>query len=278
MISATLGGVPPFPPVASRLMRLMGDDLGAISYAAVADLIRTDAAFSAEVLRLANSSVFGPRYQVRDIPHALAVLGMNRLRAVITTLAMREFVLSGRQHRALGHAWRHSFATALACEQLAGAMWLDSGLAYTAGLLHDVGIIAMVVAKGGAYAELVANAPPHEEDFLARESELLGFDHCEAGQWLLGLWGLPPEFAQATARHHEKPGADAFDLPALTHLGCHTANMAGFSISSPPPPWRPEEIISQLPSKVQGRYRSKIEDLPLSIATRINSFDCEFMA
>ncbi len=269
-----LQNVPPFPPVAARLMRLVSDD--DFSYKDVADLIRADAAFSVEVLRLANSSVFGFRYEIKDIPHAIAVLGLNRLRAIVMTLAMKDFLVNARQHEALQRTWRHNLACALSCELLSKAFWVDSGLAYTAGLLHDVGMLAMVTTHIEEYSELVQLRTLDPASFLQRERELLGIDHCEAGRWLLMDWGLPPEFTEAAARHHDAQQPADAEITSVVQLGCATATLAGFSVCDTLQEWDQELVLSQLPENSREKFRAELEDFPLTIATKINSFDCDF--
>lgn len=271
-----LQGVPPFPAVASRLMRLVANEDGDFSYKDVADLVRTDASFSVEVLRLANSPVFGFRYEIKDIPHAIAVLGLNRLRAIVTTLAMREFLQSGKQHEAARHSWRHNLATALSCEVLARAYWVDGGLGYTAGLLHDVGLLAMTIMHLDGYTKLLNCAVREPIEFIERERAMLGIDHCEAGEWLLTDWELPTEFRDAAAHHHNESDAETSEITRLVQLGCQTATMAGFPVCNYTSAWEPEQIIARLPERVRERYQSKLEDLPMTIATKINSFDCDF--
>lgn len=270
-----LRDVPPFPPVAARLMRLVAEEQ--FSYKKVADLIRSDAAFSVEVLRLANSAVFGFRKEIRDILHALAVLGLDRLRGIVVTLAMRDILFSQRQHEALRVCWRHNLACALSAETLASAFWIEAGYAYTAGLLHSVGMLAMVGSHEQEYAELINGHCHNPEDFLLRERELMGIDHCEAGRILLEDWNLPSEFAAIASRHHQPPAAGAQDIHAAVYLACQCANMAGFAICASPSDWDATAIIDMLPEKTRSRFRVKLDDFPITLATRINSFDCDFL-
>jgi len=258
-------------------MRLVADEDDDFSYKDVADLVRTDAAFSVEVLRLANSPVFGFRYEIKDIPHAIAVLGLNRLRAIVTTLAMREFLNSNRRNEAVQQSWRHNLATALSCEVLAGAFWVDGGLGYTAGLLHDIGLLAMIVVHLESYSKLLNTAIREPLEFLKRERAMLGINHCEAGDWLLTDWELPGEFRDAAANHHQPSGDTTSEVTRLVHLGCQTATMAGFPVCSCAVAWEPDRIITELPERVRDRYEAKLEDLPMTIATKINSFDCDFL-
>ena len=102
-----LRDLPPFPPVAVRLMRLVSEDEPC--YKEIADLIRAAAAFSAEILRLANSPVCALRYEVFDVPHAIAVLGLNRLSGLVMTVAMKDLLLLAGHHAQLSE-WRRRAA------------------------------------------------------------------------------------------------------------------------------------------------------------------------
>ena len=191
---------------------------------------------------------------------------------------MRDFVLNTQQQEGSQRCWRHNLACALSSELLAQVLWTDSGLAYTAGLLHDVGMLAMVATHTEQYAEIMHSGCSEPAVFLARERELLGIDHCEAGRWLLSDWGLPPEFTAVTAHHHDSLPREAPELTVLVQLGCEMAGMAGFSTCESGPAWDPDRIAERLPGKSGDRLHTKIEDFPMTIATKINSFDCDFLA
>ena len=268
-----LRDLPPFPPVAARLMRLVSEDEPC--YKEIADLIRADAAFSTEILRLANSPVCALRYEIFDVPHAIAVLGLNRLSGLVMTVAMKDLLLLAGHHEALKKCWRHNLACALSTELLAEACWVDKGLGYTAGLLHDIGMLALVACNADDYAELLGS----NDDVAAlreREQGLLGLDHCEAGRWLLEDWELPLEFRQVAARHHDPAGEDDLEITDLVRKGCQMAGMAGFTVCGEAPPWEVEVPLEWLREEARDRFREAFEALPLAIADKINSFDCDF--
>lgn len=272
------GGIrqlPPFPGVAARLMRLVADVDA--PFREVTRLLQMDAALAAEVLRLANSPVFGFRYQIRDVPHAAAVLGLDRIRGLVMTLVFRDFLAGHRSNEALRRCWHHNFACALTCETFAPAFWIEKGLAYTAGLLHDVGLLALVASHPQQYEQLLSEPVSSMREFCEKERALFGADHCQAGEWILAKWDLPPEFREVAARHHEALGEDS-DLCSLVQLGCELARAIGFPAAGDPPPWNPEQFLSQLSDGMLRRLRERIEDLPITIATRINAFDCDFLA
>ena len=269
-----LRDLPPFPGIAARLLRLVAQEN--FSYREVADLVRSDVAFSAEVLRLANSSLLSLRYEIKNIPHAVAVLGLHRLRGIVMTLAMKNSLLRSRQQEALTRSWRHSLACALTTELLADAAWLDKGLGYTAGLLHDIGVLAFLRLDTGAYASLLASESDAVE-LLRREVESFGIDHCEAGKWLLEDWGLPRDFREVAAHHHEVPERGRLDITTLVYIGSITADLAGFPAYGEVLLWDSLWTLAWFDGAVRERVRDRIADLPLTIATKINSFDCDFL-
>ena len=286
MLNATIGedvavrppalrDLPPFPPVAARLMRLISQEEP--SFKELADLIRADAAFSAQILRLANSPVFAFRHEILDIPHAIAVLGLNRLTALVMTIAMKEFIFAAKHNDAIRKCWRHNLACALSSELLAAAFWVDKGLGYTAGLLHDVGMLALAASNPETYATLVNCDGYDIAAFRERERELLGLDHCEAGRWLLEEWDLPKEFRQVAARHHDLPREDDLEITGLVRKGCQLADMTGFAICGEGPSWDPDVPLSWLHEPARLKFSEQLEDLPMTIATKINSFDCDFL-
>ena len=270
-----LRNMPPFPPVAARLIRLISQDEPC--FKEIADLIRVDVAFSTEILRLANSPVFAFRHEIVDIPHAVAVLGLNRLSGLIMIVSMKDLILGARHHDSLKQSWRHNLACALAAELLAEASWIDKGLGYTAGLLHDVGMLAMACSNIDIYTRLMGTDEHDMANFRECERELLGIDHCEAGRWLLEDLELPVVFQQAAARHHDPPSDDEFESTDLVRKACQVADMTGFAICGEPPPWDPQVPLSWLNESAQERFKDEFKDLPDNIAMKINSFECDFL-
>ena len=270
-----LRDMPSFPPIAARLFRLISQDEPC--FKEIADLIRVDVAFSTEILRLANSPVFAFRHEILDIPHAVAVLGLNRLSGLIMTVTMKDLLLNAKHHESLKRCWRHNLACALAGELLAEASWIDKGLGYTAGLLHDVGMLAMACSNIDIYNRLMGIDNHNMDNFRESERKLLGIDHCEAGRWLLEDLELPVVFQQAASRHHDPPSDDEFESTDLVRKACQVADMTGFAVCGEPPPWDPRVPLSWLNEPAQERFKDKFEGLPENIAMKINSFDCDFL-
>src|SRR6266850_8475445 len=148
-----LQDLPPYRPVARRLMMLTARD--DVPLPLVREVLCTDAAFAAEVLRLANSPLIGMRGEITSILQAVAMLGFERIKSLATTLALRAFLTNGTPSDALRGCWRHNLAAAILCERLARFVQMDRDLCYTAGLLHDIGRLALLRARSDEYERIL---------------------------------------------------------------------------------------------------------------------------
>lgn len=267
----------PLPVIAVRLMRLVSTD--EVVFRRAADLIRCDVAFSAEVLRVANSPLLGCRQEIRSILHAMAILGLDRIKGLVMTVALRNFLTNALTNPVLVRCWRHSLATALICEELAVASWLDRDKYYTAGLLHDLGRLALLATYPDDYARLLEDADAAESgdiDIIESERERFDADHGEVGAWLAEDWGFPAEYAQIAAHHHDTPALGRFDVVAGVHLGCVLADMLGFQVAGPVPLLSLEELKPQFPGCCWDRVKPEHE-LLLTIAGKINALECSLL-
>ncbi len=249
----------PLPPVAAQLMRMVSGEQ--TSFQRMSALVRTDSAFSAEVLRVANSPLLGCRRRIDSVRHALTMLGLEKLKSLVMAVALRDFLSSALQVPALRRCWRHSLACGCICEELAGAARLNRDSAYTAGLLHDVGRLALLASYPAEYARMLDVSDEYAYDVLSCEEDLFDIDHCRAGEWLVRDWQLPDEFAEVAGAHHRAPASGRIDLAALVHFSCGLADACGFPV---------------LTSAVEALH-TVLETLPGELAKKIGDAD-EFTA
>src|SRR5262245_1761983 len=85
-----LASVPAFPPVALRLLDLLGHDDTEVKD--LVDLVSSDAAMAAQVLRMANSALFGCAAQVDSLQGAVVLLGLERLQGLAVTIATSNYL------------------------------------------------------------------------------------------------------------------------------------------------------------------------------------------
>lgn len=270
-----VASLPAFPAVARKLMLLVSQEN--TNMQEVSKLIKSDAVFSAEVLRLANSAVFGLRYEVISILHALSVLGMDRLQALVLTVAMRDFFSTVRDEPLLRRCWRHNLSCALVAEWAAEFCWLDKSVSYTGGLLHSLGHLGMSALYPEEYQEAAYESRVCDERFLELQREMTGTDHIAMGCWLVNEWGLPKLFSDLSLCHHAASHLDTSTLPGLMGLACEVSDQFGFSIVDRFEEWQPESFLDRLPEPRRWSVSARLTELPDLIPFRVNVFEQEFL-
>jgi HD-like signal output (HDOD) protein len=263
--------LPPLPAIAMRILQLLSRP--DVSMRELSDCMRGDPAFASELLIVANSALFGFRTEVKSILQATALLGLERVKALALTVGFKVYLTDFMRIPVLLTCWRHSLACALVCEELAVAALIEKEFAYIAGLLHDIGRLALGMIKPVEYANLLSS--PHESPsiMMERERDLFGVDHCEAGRWLVESWKMPPEFAEFTASHHYSATGNKLNIMGVVRASCPLADALGFEAvrSLNPPSF--EEIVNNLPEWERRRFATDQKTLADKIATRINSLD-----
>ena len=252
-----LSRIPAFPPVVLRALDLLGNDRTPI-----ADLVReitSDATLSAQVLRLANSALFGFAVEIDTVQHAVVALGLYRVQSLIMAVATSNYMRAALRTEALTKCWRHSLAAAFIAQEIGRAAGLPPDRAYTVGLLHDIGRLGLLVAYPKAYDEILQEADRDSVSLLDLEQRRFGLDHCEAGRLLTEEWRLPQEFWIATGRHHDPPQGGPLDMLRVVHLSCQLADTLGYSAVRPLNPMAFETFQEMLPPSVRERVPESAE-------------------
>ena len=266
--------MPQFSAVAVHLLKLVAQD--GIRFRALADTLRADAPLTAATLRIANSALFGPRLPVTGVLHAIAMLGVDRVRSLVTTAAVKGFTGAGRGTPAVVRSWRHSLACALICEEIAGKTNMERDSAYTAGILHDIGRLAMLRAWLPRYAALLDSATQDPGALLDLEFREFGICHTRAGSMLIGEWKLPDVFAKIAKHHHDPQVPDQTDVAALAAFACSLANSVGFGVT--PPPAAGTAVSECLRHSVFTEILAGTSgDLGMRLAERVNELECCLM-
>jgi HD-like signal output (HDOD) protein len=266
-----LSKIPPFPPIAARLMVLLSDD--AVLISEVADLIGSDPTFSARLLQCVNSVEFGLGSPVTDLTHALSLLGLDRTREATVSLAASAYASGALRTDELRRCWEHSVATAIVADQIARAGGAFIGQAYTAGIVHDIGRLGLLVAFPRDYQRIIRDAADRCLDLLDFEREQFGVHHTEAGQLLAERWSLPEEFLVVTGRHHDPCEGEELDLLRIVHVACRMADALGYDLTRPLIPLYTDAILAELPERVRVRFRMSPEELQALIALRIRAYE-----
>jgi putative nucleotidyltransferase with HDIG domain len=266
-----LAKLPPFGPVAVSLMRLFDRD--DVEMHDIVRLVSSDAALTSQLLALANSPLFGVQTSIRDLQHAITVLGTDRTKALATTLAMRTFLSGAPKTPVLRRIWRHELATAVIAEVLAPSYGLSKDLAHVAGIVHDVGRMALLAAYPEQYAVLAIRTHENTGSILVAERQQFGLDHCQAGTLLSESWHFPKELLQVIAQHLEAPAGQ--DLVSLVQTSCRLAADTGF-----PAVARQDHhtgvndtIEAHIPPAIRGQVVKSLTHIDQQILDRVESLD-----
>jgi putative nucleotidyltransferase with HDIG domain len=181
---ASANRLPPQPFTAAAILN---SALGAgLSDTTLLKLVELDPAFSVGVLRRANAAYFGSKRALASVRYAAVLIGTANVQAAAVNacsgMAFGEAPVAGPEH-----FWRHSVTTAVAAGNLARRRGVAHDVAYTAGLLHDVG--SAVVHRVG----------------LEPAGPMPGVDPVHLSADLLSGWGLPAESVRAIRLHASEP-------------------------------------------------------------------------
>ncbi|HUB80265.1 MAG TPA: HDOD domain-containing protein [Bryobacteraceae bacterium] len=221
-----LNRLPAFNQTAVRLLARPFSDEDSIVY--IESSFRSDPGLASQLLVAANSAAMGLRARVATLRHALAVLGINRIRALVVTVAtssyMRQFPAE-----AVRPIWAHGIATAVIAEQLAGYSDRLSGAAlYTAGLTHDLGRLGLLAAERQRYGAFLEDEYENREQSDSVEWERFGVLHTVAGGLITQLWGFPENLCGHAENHHGESGFDT-EEDRIVHTACLLADAMGYA-------------------------------------------------
>ncbi|KUG04683.1 hd domain protein [hydrocarbon metagenome] len=212
--------LPSLPQVVLEVMRLTRDPN--TSARELNDVICQDQAITANMLRLANSAYYGFPRLIGTVGEAVVLLGFQTVRSIILTAAMGDTLSKEVKAYSLekGELWKHSIGVATAGRMIAkrtGYKYQD--LAYTAGLLHDVGKIVLADYLEKYCSEVMEKVNSDEVSFADAEFEILGIDHAQTGGEVAKKWNFPAEIVEAINFHHT-PDLAVQDpkLTAITHV------------------------------------------------------------
>jgi putative nucleotidyltransferase with HDIG domain len=264
--------LPPFPQVALRVLQLVSNEN--VQLHQLSDLVSSDPAFASEVLTIANSILYAPRYPSSSIQQAVAILGANTLQGLCIAVGVRAYLGKSMSHPSTRGLWRHNLACAIIAERLASMGFVGKGVAYTAGILHDIGRTALAVIQPQEYATLLGTHRGSANSILESERKLFGWDHCETGKQLIADWKLPLDFEAIVAEHHYARRMDgAWGLAELIKVSCQMADAAGFpafpGCAAAPYPF----LLDELPARERRLFHADIETLVSEVASGIHAIE-----
>lgn len=216
-VAGSLGQLPALRPIVVKLLESF--DNARIDTNVLVNEIAQDQALSTRILRLANSSFYGLPSRVEALRDAVIMLGFRTVRAVAVAVSLTECFSGHQVHRFDTQGfWRHCAAVGMAARELARLTHRPEDVAFTAGVVHDIGLLALIWLYPDRMTQAMELCREQGIPIAVGEKQVLGVDHSEAGAALAKRWGLPQQLTDAI-KHHENPDdARADSLADLIHV------------------------------------------------------------
>ena len=261
--------LPPFPHAVSRFVALLSrDEVGAGQLVGV---VRMDPALGAAILRLVNSAAYGSGVRIDSLTEAILRVGTERLKGLAYTFGVGAYLKGAKKQQAHSLCCQHSIACAFLAQELAAAFGSNRDRAYTAGLLHDVGRLALLAGYPKQYSALVTTSIEDSLALIEAERAMFDIDHCEVGGYLASDWGFSDELRDAIVRHHAVPPPDDGGLAALVNLACRLTDALGFRVATPEVAWNLDELREALPEILKQSWQPDLADLAEETARKVEA-------
>lgn len=209
----------PSPPRIAMQILELGRDPN-VDFATLSRLLMNDPALASRILRASNSALYSQRRRSDNLRQAMVVIGLNATLTLALSFSLTEALGSGRQtHRGIQMVWRRALIAASTSRLLGehlGIQELEE--LFLAGMLQDIGILALDAAMPEIYRPLIDQAESHDS-LLREEREALGTDHGENGTWLMQHWGLQERLALIASAVHD-PEAATVPADARLFVSC----------------------------------------------------------
>lgn len=211
--------LPTIPAVLVPLLRYMNNRGDAIDMHQIVKLISQDESLAARCVQMANSPLFACSHQVESIQTAVIALGLERIQEIAVSCSLLKLLPSLQLEVSPAVFWQHSLGCAMVARELAVRFGFpDPAKAYTAGLLHDIGIVALLWVSPNDFRRAFHAARSEHQPLYEAEAKILGLTHCECGGTLARSWNLPMELCEVISCHH-RPQEAHFN-PSLTSIVC----------------------------------------------------------
>lgn len=189
----------PMPANAMQAFQLASDPKAAIN-----DFVRiigTDEALSARILRVANSVYFSRGAPATDIQTAVANIGIEELRCILSAALIRNLLKGQDTFRE--QLWSNAIATAVFAKGLARfCPNITASEAFLSGLMHDLGKLIMTKETASLYQKVNLKVSTGEFSFIEAEEIVYELNHVEVGKWAADSWNFPALITQAIVEHH----------------------------------------------------------------------------
>lgn len=224
-----LAAVKQLPPLSAAVAEVLASfERQNIDVDQIANKISLDQGMTTRVLRVANSSFYGFSSKVGTMHDAVVLLGFHNVRSLIVAAGLiKQFSSADDAQFDRSAFWQHNIGVGVCARVLANALGKNGELAFTAGLLHDLGRLAMVVSCPEQFGAVAQRCHNESIPMLEVERAVLGVDHARIGFEITQRWHFPLAI-QLAIRDHHQPEIDSGFLADIVHVAdvlCHALDI-----------------------------------------------------
>ena len=192
---------PIIPAVASKIMAIAEENID-ISFKKLEAIVSVDPMLTAKILKIANSALYARQNEIVNLQMAIGLLGFKTIKSLVVLITASRFSRELKNRTVLNSFWRHSLATAFIAKQILirNKDRKDEESVFIAGLLHDIGQVALFQRYPDKYHDLLTNEQG-VSSVEKVEQPLFGTNHRELGGYILRKWNFPEMYVAAAEEH-----------------------------------------------------------------------------
>ena len=225
-----LDDIPSLPSIVGKVLQIINHPNA--SAADISDYIEKDVGLASKVLKMANSAYYGIPQTISSVRSAIVILGFNTVKSLVLSSSVSN-IFNNIETDAINpqNVWKHSVEVSMLSRLFAKESFnvdTDPDIAFSSGLLHDVGLLAIGQCAPKDLEKLVAELPNYSS-LIEAEEKVLGVNHLYLGDFLLEKWGLPEALRKPILYHYTPDEAEEFSMQARV---IHVANFASCKLGS----------------------------------------------
>jgi len=215
-IYSQIDSLPSLPTIVADVMEVTGNPESSAK-----DLMKAiipDQSMCAAILKISNSAFFGLPREVSSIEKAVMVLGFDEIKNIILGKAVFNSFkeLNGDNKKRIEDFWLHSFTCGLTAKIIAERIDLPPSELFIAGLIHDIGKLAMLLTFPNLYSHTLQLSSDDWSDNFEKEQELFFIAHDQVAYRILNKWLFPQRLLSAVGYHHRPEEAKEQKLLSST--------------------------------------------------------------
>ena len=217
-----------FPPLSTATLELLHNLEDSLSLHQIGDILERDPTMAAEVIRVANSPLFRRANEVADARQAAVVLGTAVVRRMAMRLGLERSLRVAGVDELFPIVWKHSVATGELARALANGLGVAGNVAYTAGLLSDIGVIGLAASSPDTYSQVEQASKTLGFELVEWERQHFGVDHRRVASWIAIDWQLPRQLTRAIIHKTGEVAEDSFQN--IVAAASSLASVYGFGL------------------------------------------------